>query len=413
MRAASEFDAAEAAERSSTITVLKRGLTEADVANTDLEAQISTADVEITRMLAVEETLMTRVNVLSEQVAAAEEALQESSAHGHEHDVEPRERLEAAADLKERYGSMRKQYQARIAELEAQLEDDGRQTSPAHRPYSRVKELELELQNSAAAHRSKIAELEEQVLYAEAVAANGTPQSLGKRPSGKFSGNGAAKKIADLQDQVNIADEAAETREGALVVLQAQFSEYKATVARRFHEVNEEREAAVSDRQRLLTEQVLRQDDDSSMMLQRKVESLEKVIDHLNERLVGGPTMETVARYDAQLRERDRQMDALHEKLALARKHHSPTLVHFERIESTVVDLETRLRRRDRELESLTAESKFSSEAEISACDKRWQIVVAAKQTQIDKFRLELDKILEAIRLMQQQGVRFQVPIGV
>jgi hypothetical protein len=135
MRAASEFDAAEAAERSSTITVLKRGLTEADVANTDLEAQISTADVEITRMLAVEETLMTRVNVLSEQVAAAEEALQESSAHGHEHDVEPRERLEAAADLKERYGSMRKQYQARIAELEAQLEDDGRQTSPAHRPY--------------------------------------------------------------------------------------------------------------------------------------------------------------------------------------------------------------------------------------------------------------------------------------
>jgi|EP00037_Helgoeca_nana_P018905 hypothetical protein len=56
---------------------------------------------------------------------------------------------------------------------------------------------------------------------------------------------------------------------------------------------------------------------------------------------------------------------------------------------------------------------RFSSEAEISACDKRWQIVVAAKQTQIDKFRLELDKILEAIRLMQQQGVRFQVPIGV
>jgi len=117
------------------------------------------------------------------------------------------------------------------------------------------------------------------------------------------------------------------------------------------------------------------------------------------------------SRYDAQLRDRDRQLDSLHEKLALAKRHHSPTLQHFERLENTVIELEARLRRRDRELEAVAAESKYSAEAEVAACEKRWRGVVAAKQAQIDRFRLELDKILEAIRLMQQQGVRFQVPI--
>lgn len=164
---------------------------------------------------------------------------------------------------------------------------------PPSRPrYSRVKDLELELRNSATAYKAKIAELEEQVRYAEAAAAKNT----GYTPRTKNSGHASAKKIAELHEKLEATEQQAVARQEALSELEAQFADYKASVGREIDVINAERESSAAELQRLRGERALHQADDSSIMLQRKVESLEKVIEHLNERLVGGPSMETIAR---------------------------------------------------------------------------------------------------------------------
>eukprot|EP00040_Diaphanoeca_grandis_P024779 m.136636 g.136636 ORF g.136636 m.136636 type:complete len:331 (+) comp29868_c2_seq1:104-1096(+) len=320
-------------------------------------------------------------------------------------DNEHRERL---FKLQQQYESMQTQYDERIADLESQVlsAKADKLSSPRHRPYTRVKELEMELMNLSAAHKTYVMKLEKQLgIKTSSRSGNPLTRSQHTRDDDGDDDDGRGRGVdseTETSLRLQLEQEIAHSRQKITETLEA--NEQKVEI------VTAERDEAVTALQALRESSVFAQASSQSMSLQNKVESLERVIRHLNEKLSRSPTVDVVAKYDTQLRERDRQLDTLHAQLTLAKKHHSPSLLHFDQIEARVIDLEARLRRRDREVEALTTEGRVATERELSIMEKKWRGIVASKQAQVETFRLELDKLLEAIRIMQRQGVRVTFP---
>eukprot|EP00041_Stephanoeca_diplocostata_P038071 m.1474547 g.1474547 ORF g.1474547 m.1474547 type:complete len:1157 (+) comp25154_c0_seq1:406-3876(+) len=335
------------------------------------------------------------------------------------------EGAEALDSLRQQYESMRQQYIERVAELEAQVAatrakgpgsspgptadvspgpTNTSRGKPQHRPFTRVKELEIELINSKAAYKAKLSTLEAEI---EALRGGKPGSPRHRAPAPKMeSGRGASGALDAAEQRIRQQQE-------AYTALEATLASVQAASAREMDALRTERDTALDAAQRSAEKEVLQQASSVNVELRNKIESLERVIRHLNDRLLQAPSLETLAKYDTRLQERDRQIDELHTQLALAKKHHTPTLLHFERLETKIDELESRLRRRDREIESLATENKFATQTEVAACENKWKRIVAAKQAQVERFRLELDQVLEAIRVLQSRGVKVALPVTV
>jgi len=72
---------------------------------------------------------------------------------------------------------------------------------------------------------------------------------------------------------------------------------------------------------------------------------------------------------------------------------------HFEALGEKIVEMETRHRLREQQLQRLIHESS------IADVTSRWRAVVDEKNRDIDRFRTELDAILEVLRQLQTDGV--------
>jgi len=75
---------------------------------------------------------------------------------------------------------------------------------------------------------------------------------------------------------------------------------------------------------------------------------------------------------------------------------------HFEALRGKMAEMETRRERREQQLEQLVRQQSISdSTLETS----RWRTLVDEKNREIDRFRAELDAILDVLRQLQSQGV--------
>lgn len=78
---------------------------------------------------------------------------------------------------------------------------------------------------------------------------------------------------------------------------------------------------------------------------------------------------------------------------------------HFEQIEDKILSIENKHKNREKELQQVIQNSKDSHTKELEQQTTKWKQVVEVKNKEIQKFRVELDAILDVLRLLQKQGV--------
>jgi protein QN1 len=78
---------------------------------------------------------------------------------------------------------------------------------------------------------------------------------------------------------------------------------------------------------------------------------------------------------------------------------------HFEQIEDKILSIEKKHETRERDLQQVIQKSKDSHTQELEQQAAKWRQVVEVKNQEIQRFRVELDAILDVLRLLQKQGV--------
>ena len=78
---------------------------------------------------------------------------------------------------------------------------------------------------------------------------------------------------------------------------------------------------------------------------------------------------------------------------------------HFEQIEDKILSIEKKHESRERELQQMIQKSKDAHTQELEQQTQKWKQVMEVKNREIQNFRVELDAILDVLRLLQKQGV--------
>lgn len=82
---------------------------------------------------------------------------------------------------------------------------------------------------------------------------------------------------------------------------------------------------------------------------------------------------------------------------------------HYEALEEKISLLMEKHSKREQELEVLVRSSQRIASQDLIEEAARWKNMVEAKNLEINKFREELDSILEVLRELQRQGVKLPV----
>jgi len=78
---------------------------------------------------------------------------------------------------------------------------------------------------------------------------------------------------------------------------------------------------------------------------------------------------------------------------------------HFEALREKILAMETRREMREQRLQQLVDEQSITSTRDVTLELSRWRTLVDEKNREIDRFRAELDAILDVLRQLQSQGV--------
>ena len=78
---------------------------------------------------------------------------------------------------------------------------------------------------------------------------------------------------------------------------------------------------------------------------------------------------------------------------------------HFEGLQDKIRQMERRHQQRERELQQIIHSNTAAASADLNLEVAKWKTIVDGKNHESEKFRSELDSILEVLRELQKQGV--------
>uniref|UniRef100_A0A8D0GIJ2 Centrosomal protein of 162 kDa n=1 Tax=Sphenodon punctatus TaxID=8508 RepID=A0A8D0GIJ2_SPHPU len=145
--------------------------------------------------------------------------------------------------------------------------------------------------------------------------------------------------------------------------------------------------------------------------LNSKISTQEILIKHLQEQ-VNELQRDREALSVSQMREEilQKEMAKLLEELREAKGIQSPEMKHFLCLERKIKHMEIRYEQREQELQQVVQQTQHIAEAEqIQEIDK-WKKLAQLKNQELEKFRVELDSILDVLRELQKQGVVIPAP---
>eukprot|EP00050_Salpingoeca_kvevrii_P001284 m.166488 g.166488 ORF g.166488 m.166488 type:complete len:300 (+) comp10336_c1_seq3:3010-3909(+) len=216
-------------------------------------------------------------------------------------------------------------------------------------------------------------------------------------------------RVAQLESQcASLQDELSEARtellryRSAYEDLASQTEEAAKTHASELQAKQAEFEHRISNAEK---QQILHQSKSQMSALENKVDGLEAVIKHLNAQLEAAPGPDVCRSYERKIRSLQKTNEDLQTRLSKAEKHHTPTMRQFSQLELKITELEDNLRHREHELQRAMQNNEERLAIEIEAVNNKWQTLLHRKQTEINRFRVELDSILEVLRLLKERGV--------
>jgi protein QN1 len=78
---------------------------------------------------------------------------------------------------------------------------------------------------------------------------------------------------------------------------------------------------------------------------------------------------------------------------------------HFISLQDKIRDMETRHGQRERELQTIIQHSRTMAHADMADEINKWRRQVDTKNHELERFRVELDSILDVLKELQRQGV--------
>ncbi|NWY38479.1 CE162 protein, partial [Sylvia atricapilla] len=98
------------------------------------------------------------------------------------------------------------------------------------------------------------------------------------------------------------------------------------------------------------------------------------------------------------------------EELREARECQSPEMKHFLCLEKKIKHIESRYAEREHEIQKATQLTQHISEVRQTQEAEKWRRLAQQKNQELEKFRMELDSILDVLRELQKQGVVIPAP---
>ncbi|NXD34756.1 CE162 protein, partial [Copsychus sechellarum] len=145
--------------------------------------------------------------------------------------------------------------------------------------------------------------------------------------------------------------------------------------------------------------------------LKNRISTQEILIKHLQEQL-GEQERRQEALLVSQIREQllQKEVTKLLEELREARESQSPEMKHFLCLERKIKHIESRHAEREHEIQKATQLTQHISEVRQTQEVEKWRRLAQQKNQELEKFRMELDSILDVLRELQKQGVVIPAP---
>ncbi|NWT91945.1 CE162 protein, partial [Urocynchramus pylzowi] len=145
--------------------------------------------------------------------------------------------------------------------------------------------------------------------------------------------------------------------------------------------------------------------------LKNRISTQEILIKHLQEQ-VGEQERRQEALLVSQIREQllQKEVTKLLEELREARESQSPEMKHFLCLEKKIKHMESRHAEREHEIQKATQLRQHISEVRQTQEVEKWRRLAQQKNQELEKFRMELDSILDVLRELQKQGVVIPAP---
>ncbi|XP_039585424.1 centrosomal protein of 162 kDa isoform X3 [Passer montanus] len=145
--------------------------------------------------------------------------------------------------------------------------------------------------------------------------------------------------------------------------------------------------------------------------LKNRISAQEILIKHLQEQL-GEQERRQEALLVSQIREQllQKEVTKLLEELREARESQSPEMKHFLCLEKKIKHIESRHAEREYEIQKATQLRQHISEVRQTQEVEKWRRLAQQKNQELEKFRMELDSILDVLRELQKQGVVIPAP---
>ncbi|XP_052637556.1 centrosomal protein of 162 kDa isoform X5 [Harpia harpyja] len=145
--------------------------------------------------------------------------------------------------------------------------------------------------------------------------------------------------------------------------------------------------------------------------LNRRISTQEILIKHLQEQ-IGEQQGHQEALLVSQMREEllQKEVTKLLEELREAKESQSPEMKHFLCLEKKIKHIETRYAEREQEIKKATQLTQHITEARQTHEVEKWRRLAQQKNQELEKFRVELDSILDVLRELQKQGVVIPAP---
>uniref|UniRef100_A0A8D1ML12 Centrosomal protein of 162 kDa n=1 Tax=Sus scrofa TaxID=9823 RepID=A0A8D1ML12_PIG len=140
--------------------------------------------------------------------------------------------------------------------------------------------------------------------------------------------------------------------------------------------------------------------------LNRKVATQEVLLKHFENQVneLQGKQESLVV---SQVREEilQREITKLLEELREAKENHTPEMKHFMVLEKKIKQMEMRHEQREQELQQIIQQTHQVVETKQNKEIEKWKRLAQLKNRELDKFRTELDSILDVLRELHRQGV--------
>ncbi|XP_005684776.2 PREDICTED: centrosomal protein of 162 kDa isoform X1 [Capra hircus] len=147
--------------------------------------------------------------------------------------------------------------------------------------------------------------------------------------------------------------------------------------------------------------------------LNRKIATQEVLIKHFQNQ-VNELQSKQESLVVSQVREEilQKEITKLLEELREAKENHTPEMKHFMVLEKKIKQMEMRHEQREQELQQIIQQTHQVVEAEQNKEIEKWKRLAQLKNRELDKFRTELDSILDVLRELHRQGVVVPVALA-